>query len=147
MHCHHYSTLFSQLADDAQMFQGPKLLSDASEESFYPVLVKYFQENNVSSIEERAAIAEQYFSFIGLGQIQINVTDQDCSAQMKHSHVDEGWIKKWGKRDEPVNFIGQGYLAAAFSAINGQECGSYKVQETQSIVSGQTTSQFTITRK
>lgn len=147
MHCHHYSTLFSQLADDAEMFNGPTLLAEAAEESMYPVLVKYFNENNIDSIEDRARIAEQYYAFVGLGQIKITPREQGGSARMQHSHVDEGWIKKWGNRNEAVNFMGQGYLAAAFSAINGDDKGTYQVQETQSIVSGANTSEFTITKK
>jgi predicted hydrocarbon binding protein len=147
MHCHHYSTLFSQLADDAKLLKGPKLLFEAAEESFYPVLAKYFNENNIDSIEDRASIAEQYYGFVGLGQVSITPGEQGGSAQMQHSHVDEGWIKKWGNRDEAVNFMGQGYLAAAFSAIHGNERGTYQVRETQSIVSGADTSEFTITKK
>jgi len=147
MHCHHYSTLFSQLADDAEMFNGPTLLAEAAEESFYPILNKYFEENDIDSLEDRTSIAEQYYGFVGLGQVKITPRDQGGSAQMQHSHVDEGWKKKWGTRNDAVNFIGQGYLAAALSAINSDGCGTYKVQETQSIVSGADTSEFTITRK
>ena len=29
--------------------------------------------------------------------------------------VDQGWIKKWGQRDKPVNYIGQGFIAAALN--------------------------------
>jgi hypothetical protein len=42
LHCHHYASLFSQLADDAKLLHGDKLLKQASEESFYPVLVDYY---------------------------------------------------------------------------------------------------------
>ena len=61
--------------------------------------------------------------------------------------MDEGWIKKWGKRDKPVNFITQGYLCAAFAAVYNQPQGSYKVSETQSIVSGADKSVFSVGRK
>ena len=66
---------------------------------------------------------------------------------MDNSHVDEGWIKKWGNRDKPVNFIGQGYVAAALAAIYDLPAGSYDVYETQSIVSGADTSRFSLVRK
>ncbi|MBN1435694.1 MAG: hypothetical protein JW936_01345 [Sedimentisphaerales bacterium] len=147
LHCHHYSTLFTQLADDAQLLKGAKLLHEASAESFYPVLTKYYRENNVTSTEEKVAIAEQYYGFVGLGQVQLTLSDNGATAEMQHSHVDEGWIKKWGNREEPVNYIGQGFLAAAVAAINGNSTGSYSVKETQSIVAGAQTSQFTITKK
>ena len=63
---------------------------------------------------------------------------------MVHSHVDEGWIKKWGKRDEPVNFIGSGYIAALFAAVLGKSTRSFDVKETASIVSGADKSEFVV---
>jgi predicted hydrocarbon binding protein len=147
MHCHHYSALFSQLADDAEMFNGAKLLAEAAEESMNPVLIKYYADNGIESEEDKVQIAEQYFAFIGLGKVKINVSGDGGSAEMDHSHVDEGWVKKWKKRDKPVNYIGQGYLAAAFSAITGNACGTFQVEETQSIVAGAESSKFTISKK
>ncbi len=147
MHCHHYATLFSQLADDAKLLKGAKLLADSVEESTLPVLEKYYKENNITSLEDKASIAEQYFGFIGLGKVEIKADDDGGTAEMNHAHVDEGWVKKWGKRDAPVNFIGQGFLAGAFSAITGNKAGDFKVEETQSIVSGASSSKFNITKK
>lgn len=143
-HCHHYSSLFTQLADDSKMFKGDKQLFDASEEVFYRVLRKYFKDNSISPAEDRKSIAEQYLCFIGLGKVEIKIKGDGGSAEMVHSHVDEGWIKKWSKRDQPVNYIGQGFLAAAFASITDKDVGSYSVEETQSIVSGATSSKFVI---
>ncbi len=70
-----------------------------------------------------------------------------AAARMDHSHVDEGWKKKWGKREEPVNFIGQGFLAAAMAAVYDLPSGSYEVREQQSIVAEAEASRFTIVRK
>ncbi len=146
-HCHHYSTLFCQLADDAKLLNGPTLLSEAAEESMFPALKKYYAINEIESVEDRARIAEEYFAYIGMGQLNISYSENSGTAEMLHSHVDEGWIKKWSNRETPVNFIGQGFLAAAFSAISGNETGTFKVNETQSIVSGASTSKFSISRK
>jgi predicted hydrocarbon binding protein len=79
-----------------------------------------------------------------MGEVHINIQGNRGTADMSHSHVDEGWIKKWDQHDRPVNFIGQGFLAAAFAAITGTEAGSYAVKETQSIVSGAPVSKFEI---
>lgn len=144
-HCHHYATLFSQLADDAKLINGDKLLAEAAEASFYDVLTKYFKDNKIETLEDKVCIAEQYYSFVGLGELKLDINQS--SAEMLHSHVDEGWIKKWSKRDEPVNFIGQGYIAAVFSAVNGTDIGAFNVEETQSIVSGCETSKFKVIKK
>ncbi len=146
IHCHHYTALLTQLADDAKLLNGPELLSEASEESFYPILVKYFDDNDVETLEDRVSIVEQYFGFIGLGQLKITVEGDGGTAEMMYSHVDEGWMKKWSKREKPVNFVGQGFLAAAFSAITDNVPGSFKVDETASIVSGAVRSRFDIER-
>ena len=41
LHCHHYATLCTQLADDAKEFEGERLLKEAAEETFYGVLKDY----------------------------------------------------------------------------------------------------------
>ena len=147
LHCHHYSTLFTQLADDANWLSGPQLLAESAEESFYSVLTDYFGEYGITDTQERVGIAEQYYSHVGLGQVAIHANGETWTADMPHAHVDEGWIKKWGQRDKAVNFIGQGYLAAAAAAIQGAPCGTYRVVETQSIVKGADVSKFNISKK
>lgn len=144
-HCHHYAALFTQLADDAGMFDGARHLRDAAAESMLPVLKKQCEIDGATSAEDKTAVAEQYFSYIGLGKLSINIPD--AKAEMAFSHVDDGWIRKWGNRDKPVNFIGQGYIAAAFALVNGDDPSTYVVEETQSIVSGATSSKFTVSKK
>ena len=147
MHCHHYASLFTKLAIDMERIGGPDLLKDAMEESSFLTLKRLFLTQKVTSKAEKTALAEQYFGLSGLGQLELSVDSGGGSATMIHSHVDEGWIKKWKKESRPVNFIGQGYLAAAFSIINGRSIGSYTIDETQSIVTGADTSRFLITQK
>jgi hypothetical protein len=147
LHCHHYATLFTQLADDAKLLRGPALLAEAAEESMYPVLKQYFEDNGIDSTEDRVSICEQYYSFIGLGEVKLDYQGDTGTAEMAHSHVDEGWLKKWDKRNSSINFIGLGYLAAAFAAIKGAPVGTYSAKETQSIVCGADSSKFTINRK
>ncbi len=147
LHCHHYASLYCQLADDAEQFNGRELLRRASELAFLPVLQKYFAEHQVDDCGERIALAEEYWRSIGFGSLKFDwVGELSSAAHMDHSHVDEGWVKKWQKRDKPVNFIGQGYLAAAMSAIYDLPAGSYRVYETESIVSGAPASRFSMVR-
>lgn len=145
LHCHHYATLYTQLADDAKDFHGEKLLRETAEDTFYNVLTDYYKNHSVTSTEDKVTIAEQYYSAVGLGQMKIDgIGEFAGSVTLQHSHIDEGWIKKWGKNNKPINFITQGYISAVFSAINGKTIRSYKVQETQSIVSGNKESVFKV---
>ena len=147
LHCHHYASLYCQLADDADHFNGRDLLKRASEMSFCEVLSKYFAKHGVTDLAERVALAEEYWSACGFGKLKFDhVGELSAAAHMDHSHVDEGWIKKWGQREKPVNFIGQGYLAAAMAAVYGLPVGSYTVYETQSIVAGADASRFSLVR-
>jgi predicted hydrocarbon binding protein len=144
LHCHHYTTLLTQLADDSRNFDGPEILYSTAEESFYPILTKYFQEHNITSHQDRVSIVQQYFSYIGLGLIKINFQDNKSTVEMPYSHLDEAWIKKWKSSDKPVNYLSQGFLAAAFSAITDNKPETFKVQEIQSIACGADISKFTV---
>jgi hypothetical protein len=91
------------------------------------------------------ALVEDYWKACGMGLLCIERIGQtSAAARMDHSHVDEGWLKKWGARQKPVNFIGQGYLKAAVAAINGLSPDRYVVEETASLVAGAPASRFNI---
>lgn len=142
LHCHHYTTLLTQLADDAKKFDGPKIMFAAAEESFYPILIEYFKKHNISEPESRTSIVEQYYSYIGLGLMKLDV--ENNSAELFHSHIDEAWQQKWTSSDKPINYLTQGFLAAAFCAITDNNTGMFNVTEVQSIACGGKTSKFII---
>lgn len=144
LQCHHYTTLLTQLANDAAKFNGPKIMFSTSEETFYPILSKYFKENNVISYEDRASIVEQYYSYIGLGLMKLDI--KEFTTELLHSHLDEAWLKKWSVSEKPVNYITQGFIAAAFSAITDNNPETFNVQEIQSIACGAETSKFIIVK-
>ena len=142
-HCHHYVSLLSQLAGDAVNFEGPRLLAETAAEVFGGALRAYYRAQAVKNIPDRISIAEQYFAFVGLGKIEFEFWDGGGMATLRHSHVDEGWRKKWGQSEHRVNFIGEGYIQGAWAAIfdrkNPTDC---LITETQSIVSGASSSRF-----
>ena len=147
LHCHHYASLYCQLADDAEQFNGRELLKRSAELSFLEVLSTYFAEHRVKDLDDRIALAEEYWKVCGFGTVKFDhVGELSAAAHMDHSHVDEGWIKKWDNRDKPVNFIGQGYVAAALAAVYNLPAGSFTVYETESIVSGADASRFSLVR-
>jgi hypothetical protein len=137
LHCHHYASLYTQLALDCSMLDAKKLLADCAEDSFLEVLTSYFQEHKVTSVEDRIAIGQQYYASTGLGKLTVLCAGCDAGEiRLDFSHVDQGWVRKWDKTDQPVNYIGLGYVSALFSAIYDYPARSFQARETQSIVTG-----------
>ncbi|MBN1346125.1 MAG: hypothetical protein JXQ73_25785 [Phycisphaerae bacterium] len=145
LHCHHYATLYTQLADDCGMLDGKKLLAEVSGDVFGRELSRYYECHGIEDIADRIAIAEQYYAVAGLGQMKVICAGPEGGeVELLHSHVDEGWIKKWGKRDKPVNFITCGYIAGVFAAVFDRDPRTYQVGETDSIVTGADRSKFQV---
>jgi hypothetical protein len=147
LHCHHYATLFTQLALDAkELVDGTKILKESVEDVFFEVLSDYYKKNGISDAKERLNIAAQMFSAVGMGKMDIvSGDDNGGEVDMPFSYVDEGWIKKWGKYKEPVNFIGAGYVCGMFAAVFDKPVRTYKVTETQSRVMGAEKSHLKVT--
>jgi hypothetical protein len=145
LHCHHYADLYSQLANDCGMLDGKKLLAECAEDCFMDILASYYSEYGVTDIDEKIAIAEQYYAATGLGQMKVlNAGPESGEVELIHSHVDEGWMKKWGKYEKPVNFITCGYIAGIFNAIFDLPTRTFSVTEEASIVAGAERSQFKV---
>jgi hypothetical protein len=145
LHCHHFTTLYTQLAIDSGK---TNLLVDCAERSFYPMLQEYFNSNGISNITTRIENGCQLYSAVGLGSLTIlNLGDDTGEAEMTVSHVDKGWIKKWGNSDKPVNYIGCGFIAALASVVLDQPIGTFLVTEVRSIAMGELSSIFNIVRK
>ncbi len=147
LHCHHYATLFTQLALDArEMVEGTKILKESIEDVFFEVLTNYFQRYNITDTKQRMNIAAQMFSAVGMGKMNIVSSDEKGGEiDMPFAYVDEGWLKKWGKYIEPVNFIGAGYVCGMFAAVFDKPVRTYKATETQSRVMGAEKTHFKVT--
>jgi hypothetical protein len=145
MHCHHYSAIFTKLALELKDSGGTKYLTEAMEEASYIALRKVFITEALESTAERRSFVEQYYRLTGLGDLSI----RDCSAAggsitLRRSHMDEGWVKKYGKSSTPVNFVTVGFLAGAFAAIFNKHLRHFQVEETASMATGKTTGEFLV---
>ena len=68
LHCHHYLTLYTQLAIDAG---ETALLQESARESFKRMLVRYFEDNlEGAPFEEKLDTACRYYSMLGLGKMK-----------------------------------------------------------------------------
>ncbi|MDX9858070.1 MAG: hypothetical protein RBT76_09780 [candidate division Zixibacteria bacterium] len=143
IHCHHYATLFTQMATDAEHLGGPVHLIDAAAEALYPILKRYMVLHKLVRLNDRLAVAEQYFSFSGLGQIRFSCRPGEALVTMARSHIDDGWLRRWGPRDKPVNFIGLGFIKATLAAVfDLDDWHDVNVTEHKSIVCGAPHSEF-----
>ena len=144
-HCHHYIALTTQLAID---IDETGILKDTAEEAFYKMLTKYFSENNINNLNDKIIIACDYYKALGMGEITVkNITPYSGEVKSVSSHVDKGWLKKWGKYDKPVNHVGSGYISAMFATIQNKPLNSYETFEQKSIVKGDEYTLFKVIRK
>ena len=144
-HCHHYTTLYTQLAIDSN---ATALLSQVAEDAFFPMLESYFTEHGVTAIADRVDLGCQYFAAIGLGAMTVSYLSENAAEiVLTSSHVDAGWLKKWGPFDKPVNYLTRGYASALCSAVLGLPARSFKAVEIESVVMGAAQSRFRLVRK
>lgn len=136
LHCHHYMTLATKMAEDFADLGGPKILREVAEDTIRPVLDSYFRDHSVGTPADRLDIARQYFAAMGLGLMEITGDAGGGEIKLPHSHVDEGWLKKFGPHDSPVNHFTCGFAAAVFAATFDKPARSYQVVEKASLVTG-----------
>jgi hypothetical protein len=144
LHCHHYTTLYTQLAMDAK---ETELLKNTTEDAFYDFLTDYYEVHKVECYREKLELAAQCYSALGLGKMEIVYAGEDSAEiRLLKSHVDSGWIKKWGKYDAPVNYITAGFISAMLSASFKRQTRTFNVAEVESIVMGSEASCFKAVR-
>jgi hypothetical protein len=147
MHCHHYMSLLSKLAIEFDDIGGVRVLCESAEDSIRPMIDDYCMKNNVASFEDKLDVGRQYYSVMGMGLMKVSGDKYQGEVTLTRSHVDQGWMKKWGNHDAPVNHWTRGYIAAMFAAAAGKSPRSYEVTEASSMVMGNTTSIFTVKPK
>ncbi|MBI4772667.1 MAG: hypothetical protein HY788_00565 [Deltaproteobacteria bacterium] len=147
MHCHHYMTLLSKLAIDFDDFGGVRILRESVEDSVRPMIDDYCAKNHIVSFEDRLEVGGAYYSVMGMGLMHAGGSKEGGEVTLTRSHVDQGWIKKWGRNDGPVNFWTQGYISAMFASASNKPPRSYEVIENSSMVVGDKSSQFSVRLK
>ncbi len=147
MHCHHYMSLLSKLAIDFDDIGGVRILCESVEDSVRPMIDDYCAKNNLASFADKLDVGRQYYSAMGMGVMKISGDPGQGEVTLTRSHVDQGWTKKWGNYNAPVNHWTRGYMAAMFAAAAGKPPRSYEVAETASMVMGKPTSVFTVKSK
>jgi len=146
LHCHHYTSLYTQLAIDAG---ETELLKECAREVFRDVLADYFRRHPaIADLQSKVEIACQYYAMIGLGSMRVVfMGDESGEVRLDSSHTDSGWIKKWGKSDKPINYLTAGYIEAMFEVLLDAPAKSFHALEVESIAMGSPSSRFKVVRR
>jgi hypothetical protein len=147
LHCHHYMCLYTEAAEKFEDCGGTTILKEVTEDAMRPIFDDYYQKHNVADPVARLEVCSGFYAAMGMGKLIVEGSDKGGTAKLIASHVDQGWIKKWGKRDKPVNYFTCGFLAASMAATFGLSPRSFEIVEEKSIVKGDSVSVFQIKRK
>jgi predicted hydrocarbon binding protein len=145
LHCHHYLCLTTKMAIEYNGIGGLKILQESIEDAVRPMFEKYFEENGVQPADSRLEVGSKYYGVMGLGQMSVSGSAQGGEVTLSKSHIDQGWLKKWGSADKPVNYFTCGYISAMFGAAFEKPARSYQVVETESMAGGQKQCRFVVT--
>jgi hypothetical protein len=146
LHCHHYLCLTTRMAIQFKGIGGIEILRSTAEDTLYPLLQEYVTENNITAPEARLDVGAQYYAIMGMGKMKATLNRKGGAVKLIRSHIDQGWLKKWGRADGHLNHFTCGYIAAMFSVASGAPPRSFGVREVESIVSGSKSSTFEVTR-
>lgn len=148
LHCHHYMSLTTLLAEQMRDIGGTRILTETTEDSVRPLLDGYCQQRNITDPMQRLNVGREYYSVMGMGLIDplSGVGPNGGTVRLSRSHVDQGWKMKWGAADHSVNYFTCGYLAAMFAAAFNRPARSFQAKETASLVTGSPYSEFVVTK-
>jgi hypothetical protein len=147
LHCHHYMTLLTRVAGDYNEFGGYRILAEAVEDSVRPIFDDYVQKHGLSTPEEKLTMAQGFYEVMGMGVMEFSGDADGGEVTLTRSHVDQGWISKFGQHDQPINYWTRGYLVAMAACAFDRPPRSYAAVEEASIVKGEPVSRFTVTTK
>jgi len=145
LHCHHYMSLTTKLAEDFDAIGGTRILAETAEDTIRPILDNYAKTHAIAAGDARLKMAAEFFSVMGMGKMEASGTAGSGNVTLTRSHVDQGWVKKWGNHTKPINHFTRGFIAAMFAAAYDKPARSYTVSETDAIVTGKPAGSFTVT--
>jgi len=137
MHCHHYMSRTTKLAESMEKINGVKILRETAEDAMRELLEAYFSAQKIINAADRLNVGRELYSVMGLGKMEVFGNDHGGEVKLQRSHVDEGWVQIFGNSPKFVNHFTCGYLAAMFGAAFGKPARGYNVYETASMAMGE----------
>lgn len=144
MHSHHYLALITKLAEELADVDGAQLLRDVVEDTMRKIFDDYIVANGLTSPMDKCNVGREYYSVFGLGKLVVTGSESGGEVRLLRSHIDEGWVMKWGNSPQPVNHFTCGYIAAVFAAAFNKPARSYTVSEAASMATGAPEGTFSV---
>ena len=144
LHCHHYMSLTTKMAEAYDDIGATRILAESAEDSVRPLFDTYSKSHSLAAGEARLNMGAEFYAVMGMGLMKVTGTQAGGTVTLTRSHVDAGWVKKFGNHTKPVNHFTRGYIAAVFGAAFDKPARSFKVTETASIVMGKPASSFVV---
>ena len=144
MHCHHYMALTTMIAKKFDEYGGSRILAESAEDAVRPMFDSYAEKNSLPPGDERLKMAAEFYEVMGMGQMEAQGSPEGGQVMLTRSHVDQGWLTKFGPADSPLNYWTSGYISAMFGCAFEQSARGYDVVETSSIVQGEKVGKFKV---
>jgi predicted hydrocarbon binding protein len=137
VHCNHYITNLLKMIDSSPYVDGGMIMYEASERVAKKHLIRIFEKNSISSMQDRISAAEQLFSKLGFGVLNFKLVNGEAVEVVSpYGFIPESWKMQNGRRKDPVCYFTSGYIAGALEAIYDVPPGLYEVYETGCMACG-----------
>ncbi len=132
-HCHHFNLFHDQTVEDALGdHEGYLLRARAAQEVLQPVLHALAGEAGANTPTERLQLAQELFSWMGQGTLQLLADSTGGKARGECLHYSLAWREKYGSRvsrQQPIDAFAAGFAAAATEVAFDLEPGSLQSTE------------------
>ncbi len=132
-HCHHFNLFLDQTIDDALGAEaGAQLRTEAGHEAAHALLSGLIEGVGAHTAIERLNVAQQVFSAMGHGRIELAAPSGQGEASGRFLHYGFSWFEKYGKdvrRRRPADGFAAGYIAAAAEVAYDLPYGSVRAHE------------------
>ncbi len=146
-HCHHYNTNLFQTLADIEYVDGLEILRKATENVVHAQFTQIYKDQGGISFADKMSLGEQLYKAFGFGILSLGDLKEDGgSFSSPSSHLVKGWLSKFGKRKETLCSYTCGFVAGIMAAATGNPTGTYKVKETQCMVTGASGCQFEVSK-
>ncbi|MCR9161439.1 MAG: V4R domain-containing protein [Nannocystaceae bacterium] len=138
VHCHHYNSRIQRTVEGVADIDGKGIVRRASEQAFARQIAYAIEETDDEAT--RWVVAEELFAELGYGRLDLSKANEGVVTQSA-GHFVEGWGVAFGDDRKPVCTLAEGFIQAAFIAIEGQEV---EARETECMHCGADACSFTV---
>jgi hypothetical protein len=146
LHCHHYNCGLIKVIEEIEGIDARSIIVRAAQEEFYDKFTRYVL-NHLSdgTADEKLKTAAELYRFMGFGRIDLSgLNGSGGKAYADSSYYVTGWLAKYERRTTPVCHLTCGFLSGILAAVYEKPLDTYRVEETQCMITGQDRCEFLI---